>query len=137
MFYFLLRALFSVIFYSYDNVSSLLALCTVATWRIVPLPWGSPLSRPVLFTCCTLSPSLHYADPLILSPRANPSSSYLSQADVSENRDLQVWLLGNGSSAAPLLIGNLQSRERMVKVSNTSPSLVLRSANLPWQSGRQ
>ncbi len=58
-----------------------------------------------------------------------PSWSYLSQADVLGNHDLQVWLLGNGS-LAPVLIGNLQSREGMVKVGNTSSSLVPRSTNL-------
>lgn len=136
MFYFLLRALFSVIFYSYDNVSSLFGTlhrdyledCSPA-WGLSTLQ-ACPVHMLYLFS---LSP-LHRPSHLV--SMGQPSSSYLSQADVSENRDLQVWLLGNGSSA-PLLIGNLQSRECMVKVSNTSPSQVLRSANLPWQSGRQ
>ncbi|CAB1423786.1 unnamed protein product [Pleuronectes platessa] len=43
---------------------------------------------------------------------------------------------GNGSSAA-VLIGNLQSREVMVKVSNTSSFQVLRSKLLPHLGPKQ
>lgn len=47
-----------------------------AAWGAVPLPWGSPLCSQVLFAHCTFNPpSLHYADSLISSLRANPPAA--------------------------------------------------------------
>lgn len=78
MFYFLpwlsLWALLNVIL-TIMTMLPLSTLCTRAAWRMVPLPGGSPLCRPVLFTYCILSSSLHYTDLLILSLWANPPAA--------------------------------------------------------------
>ncbi len=63
--------LFSVWYPTIMTMFPLLVLCRRAAWRTVPLPGASLLCRPVLLTYCTFSPSLHYADPLILSLWAN------------------------------------------------------------------
>lgn len=77
-----------------------LVLCTGAAWRIVPLPGGLPPCRPAPFTHCTFFSPSPSCRPSHLVSMGQPSTSYLSQADVSENSDLQLWLLGNGELGA-------------------------------------
>lgn len=96
-----------------------------------PLAVGLSCSHPLLFLPLSTAHGSSHSHPASVG---RSSRSYLSQADVSKNCDLHVWLVGNGSSTPPL-IGNLQSRESTVKVSNSSSPQALRSGNLPWQSG--
>lgn len=94
--------------------------------------------RPVtLQDCCTHTyylstlSSPHWS--LHAFVRSQYSGVYLSPAAATDNSDLGEWLPGRAGSA-PLLIEKPRSKEVAVKVSNSGSSMVLRLANLPWQS---
>lgn len=76
--------------------------------------------------------------PFICSLWANPPQLFVIGRCFREpwHPHLEPCSWGIGS-LTPVLIGKMQRREVMVKVSNTSSSLVLTVADLLWQSERQ